>query len=146
MPLSLEGASQPATMLHECGPPSPTPPPPPQEPSRQASSDDMSEDRPEEEDLEVEDEKAQEQEYLARKRHAEVVHEALKGVGWLSELASAGYDGVMNGAFEDEQEAKEDESEEAQEARAGERARFMSACDMLYDKQVLAPDRLFERE
>ena len=133
-----DDAAQPLPVL-ECGPP------PPQEPSRQASSDDMSEDRPEEEDLELVDEKAQEQECLARKRHADVVHEALKGVGWLSELASAGYDGVMNGEFEEE-EAKEDESEEAQEARAGERARFMSACDMLYDKQVLAPDRLCERE
>ena len=125
--LAPEGTAEPPAAL-QCGLlPSPTPPSPPHTPSRQAS-DDMSEDRSDEEDLELEDEKAQEQEYLARERRAEAAREAVGGVGWLRELASAAYDRVMDGEHEEE-EAKEDESEEAQEANARRMARLMSACD-----------------
>ena len=142
-----DDAAQPLQVLE------PTLPLPLQEPGRQASSDDMSEDRPDkEEDLELEDEKAQEQEYLERMRRAEVVREAVAGVGWLPqelrELASAAHDRVMDGDLcvrdgeDEEEEAKEDQSEEAQEANARRTARFMSAFDMYFDKRA----RDFERD
>ena len=100
----------------------------------------MSEDRPDEEDLELQDEQAQEQEYLARVRRAEAVREAVGGSGWLRELASTAYDRVMDGEDEEE-EAKEDESEEAQEANARRMARLMSACDSLLGERARDVER-----
>ena len=141
-------------------PPSPTPPPSPQEPKRlsrsassssneerlaicddapgQASSDDMSEDQPVEEDLELEDEKAQEQEYLARERRAEAVREAAAGSFLGRELAPAAYDRVMNGEDEEDEEMEEDEDEETQQANALHvqeiKARIIAACDSILQR------------
>lgn len=156
------GAPKGATELPvalQYGPPSPTPPPSTQEPKRlrrsassssneeslaicddapaQASSDGMSEDQPDDEDLELEDEKAQEQEYLARERRAEAVREAVAG-SWLGrELASAAYDRVMNGEDEEDEEIEEDEDEETQEANAWKRyPRVMSAVESVLGKRA----------
>ena len=150
--LAPKGAAELPVAL-QCGPPSPTPPPSPQEPKRlsrsassssneeslaicddapgRASSDDMSEDQPEEADLELEDETAQEQEYLARERRAEAVREAVAGSCWGRELASAAYDRVMNGEDEKDEEMEEDEDEETQEANA----RLMSAVESVLGKR-----------